>query len=53
MPEKGDEGVEVLVDLAAAMDPNAGPVAGDTRSRSRRRFGWSRSDPAVRHRRSR
>ena len=30
MPEKGDEGAQVLVDLAAAMDPNAGPVAGDT-----------------------
>jgi hypothetical protein len=28
MPEKGDEGSQVLVDLAAAMDPNAGPVAG-------------------------
>ena len=30
MPEKSDEGAQVLVDLAAAMDPNAGPVAGDT-----------------------
>ena len=30
MPEKGDAGVQVLVDMAAAMDPNAGPVAGDT-----------------------
>ncbi len=28
MPEKGDEGAQVLVDLAAAMDPNVGPVAG-------------------------
>jgi len=30
IPEKGDEGAQVLVDMAAAMDPNAGPVAGNT-----------------------
>ncbi len=30
MPERGDEGLEVLVDLAAALDPNVGPVAGST-----------------------
>ncbi len=30
MPNKADQGAQVLVDMAAAMDPNAGPVAGDT-----------------------
>ncbi len=30
MPERTDEGLEVLVDLAAALDPNVGPVAGST-----------------------
>lgn len=30
MPEKGDAGAELLVDLAAALDPNAGPVAGSS-----------------------
>jgi hypothetical protein len=30
MPEKGDEGAQVLVDLAAAMDPNAGPATGSS-----------------------
>ncbi len=30
MPDKADQGAQVLVDMAAAMDPNAGPVAGDT-----------------------
>ena len=28
MPERGDAEAQVLVDLAAAMDPNVGPVAG-------------------------
>ncbi len=30
MPEKGDAGVQVLVDLNAALDPNVGPVAGSS-----------------------
>lgn len=29
-PQPGDESLQVLVDLAAAMDPAAGPVSGDT-----------------------
>lgn len=29
-PQPGDEALEVLVDLAAALDPAAGPVPGDT-----------------------
>jgi hypothetical protein len=30
MPEKGDAGAQVLVDLSAALDPNVGPVAGSS-----------------------
>lgn len=30
LPERGDAGLQVLVDLGAALDPNAGPIAGST-----------------------
>jgi len=34
-PQREDAGMQVAVDLAAAMDPNAGPVAGPTGNSSR------------------
>jgi hypothetical protein len=52
-PEKGDEGMQVLVDLAAAMDPNAGPVAGTTAvpvaSLAPGSFRYTLAQPVVHH----